>query len=243
MIEAAVAVVLLATLLGALPILLAYHDIQRAVLRGARDAAMLASWRGGANPDALHQVVDGTLEELPWRHPSDGVGLIDAPDARRAESVNAPPPGRAAAMLQFIAAPLRASDGFLGEQFELSQRGFRQVRVDVRVPAIRGAVPPFSSMVLNLTGDSAMLTDAWNAAGSTQVNGRVAGLVPTRRLESVQSGVHALGSILRLIEPAFEQLCPGLIEGELVPASRLGDARVARAVPAAGGVAGGKRCR
>jgi hypothetical protein len=239
LVEAAVAVAVLAVLLAAFPGLLAYQDIQRAALRGARDMSFIAAWYGSAGTTMLEESLDETLAELPWRHPGDGRRLLERVDAHRATLANSPPPGRAATMLDFIAAPLRGGDSHLGEQFDLTQRGFRQVRVDVAVPALRGAMAPFSELSLDLSGEAALLTDAWNAAGSAHVTRRVAGLVPTRKLADAQSAVQALGGILRVIEPTLAQLCPGLIEPELLPQTRLGT----RSVRPAASRAGEERCR
>jgi hypothetical protein len=219
MIETAVAVTVLAAILAALPCLLIYHDVQRTAMRTARDASYLAAWHAQGHAQLSRMLTDG-VADLPWTHPRDGARVVAVEGADRLTASNEAPPGRAAAMLEFLAAPLSESPGYRTAAFQLSQQGFRRVQVELQVPALRGTPAPFSSLALALRGEAALLTDSWNSAGSRQVVERVSGLVPSHLVRAAAAPVRALSGVLQLIEPAYAQFCPGLIEAELLPESR-----------------------
>lgn len=240
MVETAVAVAVFATLLAMLPGVLAYHDIQRATLRSARDVVFLTAWNRGRAPETeLLRNVQSSLADLPWRHVTDGSKLLDG-EPGRVRTSNTAPPGEAARLLEFIAAPLRTEDSYLGPEFALDQAGFRTAEVSVDVPAISGAPEPFSRLQLTLTERSVALTGAWNAAGPGHVAERASGLVPTSLIRKTQAPLAGMAAVLSVIEPAFRELCPGLIEPERVPGSRLqGEPRAGLGAARAGG---GGRC-
>jgi hypothetical protein len=223
LVETLVATTVMVTLLTAMPAVLAYHDIQRTAQRAARDATWLAGWRVSDVATSSRE----SFAELAWRHPADGQPIIHSSDGLELFESDNSPPGRAAAMLQFIAAPLGASGSYLGDSFALSQQGLRRARVDVQVPPLRGAPAPFDSLALSLRGEAALLTDAWNAADAAHVASRAGGLVPTRLLQSADAPIRAFKTLLRVVEPAYQKFCPGLIEPDRVPETRLraGDSR------------------
>jgi hypothetical protein len=226
LVETLVAMTVMVTLLTAMPAVLAYHDIQRTAQRAARDATWLAGWRAGDVAESSRE----SLADLAWRHPADALPIIHSSDGLEVFESDNSPPGRGAAMLQFIAAPLRGTGSYLDDSFALSQQGFRRARIDVQVPPLRGAPAPFDSLGLSLRGEAALLTDAWNAADAAHVASRAGGLVPTRLLQSADAPMRALKTLLRVIEPAYEKFCPGLIEPDRVPETRL-RAGVSRALP------------
>lgn len=222
MVETAVAATVFAVILAAMPCVLQYHDMQRAALRGARDAVFLAAWDNGRHgPAEAMGVVRETLEALPWRHPANGAKVLSAEHDTAVRLQDAAPHGEAARLLEFIATPLRGSGKDLGTSFELSGTGYRTARTTVQVPALRGAPEPFSSLDFTLTESAVALTDAWNAGGSAHVAQRVAGLVPSAKLRAARAPLDAFGPLLRVLEPAFAELCIGLIEPERVPERRL----------------------
>ena len=226
LVETVVAMTLLVTLLATMPAMLAYHDIQRTAHRVARDASFMAGWRAPLDATARQ-----SLAELDWRHPADGRAVIETQDSAPLSDSNGEPPGRAAAMLQFIAAPLREAGGYLGEAFALEQDGFRKVQVELQVPPLRGTPAPFDALALSLRGEAALLTGAWNASGPAQVAARSGGLVPTHLLQSAQAPMRAFTALLQVIEPAYADFCPGLIEPERVPDTRLQSAGARGLIP------------
>jgi hypothetical protein len=222
MVETAVAATVFAVILAAMPCVLQYHDMQRAALRSARDAVFLAAWDNGRQgPVVGLEVVRQTLEALPWRHSSDGAKVLSDEHDAAVRLQDAAPPGEAARLLEFIATPLRGAGQDLGTSFELSGTGYRRARTTVQVPVLRGAPEPFSDLDLTLTESAVALTDAWNAGGSTHVAQRVIGLVPSAKLRAARAPLDAFGPLLRVLEPAFAELCIGLIEPERVPERRL----------------------
>jgi len=228
MVEAAVALVLLSTVLSAIPVLTAYHDVQRTALRAARDASYMAGWSGMADVATLSRRTAEALRELPWAHPADGRPLVADADAGRTTHADGAPPGRAVALMDFISQPLGESAGELPVGAPMLNRaGYHALEVAVAVPAIRGAPAPFSELALRFTERAAALTESWNAGSPEQVLARVRPVVPSARLQGLIEPMRALAAPLRLIEPSFAQLCVGLIEPDLVPETRLG-ARASR---------------
>jgi len=232
MVEASVALVLLAVVVTAIPSLAAYHDVQRTALRAAREASYTAGWSGMGDPERLAQRTLDRLRELPWAHPADGRPLITGDDAARTTHADAAPPGRAAELMDFVARPLGEASATPGSEVSvaappLNRAGYHSVSVAVEVPAIRGAPEPFASLALRLTERASTLTEAWNAGAPAMVTARVRPIVPSAQLQRLAGPMQVLAAPLRLIEPAFEQLCVGLIEPDLVPEPRLG-ARVGR---------------
>jgi hypothetical protein len=141
--------------------------------------------------------------------------------------------------MDFIAQPLSGSTGTVGGSVDLNRAGFHDVRVEVRLPAMRGAPRPFSDLELRLDERVAVLTENWNAAGPGQVSARARGLVPSARLTRLTSPLRTLAAPLRLIEPALANLCVGLIEPDRIPRTRLGRREQRAASP----VQEGSRCR
>ena len=220
MVEAAIAVALLGLVLASMPAVLTYHDVARAAHRAAFDEALMGAWNGSAEAAALDRRLREQVEVLSWRRPSDAATVVAAADARSSVA-DATPPGRAAGLLEFIAAPLSAPGGYGSAGFELTRAGYRTASAELRTSPLRGAPEPFASLDLTFAGTASVLTDAWNASGSPLVVERVAGLVPTAALRDVGRELDVLRGALSLIEPAFEDLCPGRIDAEAVPASRL----------------------
>ena len=221
--ETAVAVVLLATLLAAMPCFIAYQDAQRAALRGARDVSYMSGWSGQSSRASIEGRIDDAIGELPWRHPEDGTLLLASERSSRVDHEDSAPPGRAAALMDFIAAPLGESSGPGQGALPLSRAGFHRTRVELQVPAIRGAPAPFSHLEVPLTERAAVLTENWNAAGPAQVIERVRHIVPSTGLAKAAAPLQALSAPLRLIEPAFASLCIGRIEPDRLPRTRLGE--------------------
>lgn len=222
--ETAVAVVLLATVLASIPCLIAYQDSQRTALRGARDSSYMAGWAGEASHESLKARLDAAIGELPWRHPLDGSPWLAGQDASTLVHEDVTPPGRAAALMDFIAAPLGESTGAGEGALPLNRAGYHAVSVELRVPGLRGAPEPFSQLALSLTERSAVLTENWNAGSPDQVVERVRRIVPSVGLAQAAAPLRALAAPLRLIEPSFATLCIGRIEPDRLPRTRLGDA-------------------
>lgn len=235
LVEGAVALVLLSTVLAAIPCLAGYHDVQRAALRAARDASYMAGWAGMAEAATVSRRSATVFADVPWAHPRDGERWLSGDDAASTDHADSAPPGRAAALMDFIAKPLGESAGLLGGAFELNRSGYHTLRVTAAVPALRGAPAPFSELQLSLEERSAVLTESWNAGTPEQVVARVKPLVPSAQLQPLVEPMQVLAVPLKFIEPAFAQLCVGRIEPDRVPEMRLGDRIARRAAEEQGG--------
>jgi hypothetical protein len=226
MAETLVAGTVLAMLMLALPAIASLQDVQRTGLRAAVNASFLSGWNAQrAVAGDLRTVAGRDLAAMPWAHPANGSPLVEVPGSLDVSTQEGTPPGSTEGAFSFITGPLREAGSYLGAAFDLSPLGFHRAEVKVRVPPMRGAPDPFSALELQLEGHAFLLADAWNAADSAQVRDRVGGLVPSAMLKDVSEPVRALSGLLSFVEPAFDRFCPGLIEAEPVPASRLAGAR------------------
>ena len=180
-------------------------------------------WRSGrmattAPDEAIfrtHFNDDGFVRPVPasqWIAPAD-VSVADSEQAA---------PGHASTAATLLLAPLQAAGGFLGSAFDLSDAGYRTVTVSADLPASRSLPDPFPALELTLAEPMTILSDAWNASGSTHVLQRTGGLVPTQALASLSEGWRPLATALAIVEPGINELCLGLIEPEGVPEDRLG---------------------
>jgi hypothetical protein len=228
LVEGAVTLVLLSTVLAAIPVLAGYHDVQRAALRAARDASYMAGWAGMGDRATLTHRTSAILSDVPWTHPANGERWLSSTEGAKTQYSEAAPPGRASELMDFIARPLGEAQGLLGGELRLSRAGYRALEVVAAVPAVRGAPPPFSGLSLQLTERAFVLTESWNAGTPAQVIARVEPLVPSARLAPLVEPMRAIAAPLQLLEPAFAQLCVGRIEPDRIPEPRLGP-RVSRA--------------
>jgi hypothetical protein len=199
-----------------------YQETQRRGIIAARQAAFEGGWldgRAGSQP---------LRDRLASQH-FDDAGLTDATgqsrvamaDTVRVSGTAAQIPGRGAAAVEFLLAPLRTAGGFLGGDFDLDNRGFRTGIVSVQTNGDSPLPQPFSGLQLRFDQPYALLVDAWNAAGPSHVARRAGALVPGHELSSLSGIWRAAAVPLSLLEPALQQLCLGRIEPDRVPEDRL----------------------
>lgn len=214
MVEFALAVGVLATLLVGMPVICRYHELQVATFQGARRLAFETAWLppGAARPDtgaireALFPAVDGS----------------DQPVAERLGSSDAlsPTPGPAGQATRVLLAPFKTV-ARLAPGFDLRDTTLYREQLTVAVSLPAGLPEPFAGIPIELHGSYTVLGDDWASGGPAQVARRAGSLVITHAAQSFH-GLTALATgLLAIVEPAFRQFCPGTIDPERVPADRL----------------------
>ena len=128
-------------------------------------------------------------------------------------------PGHAGQVARVWLAPFRlvAASGF-----DLHDRALH--RADVVVSLSKPAVLPdiFADAPTALAGHYVLLGDDWASFGPEQVARRAGGLLITHSTLTLRPLLSLGRSLLAVVEPAIDELCPGIIDPERVPADRLG---------------------
>jgi hypothetical protein len=200
-----------------------FQEAQRRAIAGARHAAFESAWRNGrtATIAPAEQVFRTHFDDYGFVRQLPEERWITSSNVRIADS-DQEAPGHASTAATLFLAPLRLAGGFLGGGFDLANSGYRTVMLSVDLPASRRLPDPFPRLELTLSQPMTLLSDAWNAGGSSHVLERTAGLVPTHSLAALSSLWRPVATPLALIEPGIDELCLGLIEPEDVPEDRLG---------------------
>jgi hypothetical protein len=223
MVEFAIGASALVLLMLGVVTLSGYQEVQRRTALMARQSAFHGAWLG--NRQSL-RAAEATLEQQYLQ----GVALMDATGHQalvakggsKLVALDGYTPGLAQTLGNGLLAPLKVVGGFLGGQFDLTQAGYRNGNVEVRIAPIRYLPPPFDQLELKLQQPYGLLSDAWHSGSSTQVVARTSGLVPTGALAAWSGAWRPLLSVLSVLEPSLSQLCLGFIEAERVPEDRLG---------------------
>lgn len=105
--------------------------------------------------------------------------------------------------------------------FDLAQDSALRASVSIRLrPA--ALLPRWLELPeLTLQEHMSLMHDDWDAASSEQVRLRTAALSAAGRLNEWKSILAPVSWALSFLEPAFEKLCLGRIDPEIVPADRL----------------------
>lgn len=218
------------------------QDLQAALVQGARYAAFERALAPVASPelgplvrarflvrgDAPLRAGEGLDDAAEWPAVDDHWrDLRDRPLVERPRDVtlslatSAPTGAASAAML----AAIRGVDAVAtatGRGHDLDTRGWHSLVLRADLGSARSWPAPLDALDLVLEARAAVLGDAWNAAGPGHVVERTAAFVPGERLASFRPALAAFAVPLRLFEPAFDDLCLGRIDPELVPVDRLG---------------------
>jgi len=213
MAEFAVAAGVLALLLLGMPIIGRYHELQLATLEGARQLAYRGSWNQEPTTKADLAALRAALFPATAQNGQPEVGAMDA-----ALEVGAAP-GSAGRAANVWLAPFRLG-GSSG--FDLRDHALHgaDLKVTVTTPAI--APDPFGGLQLVLSSHYELLGDPWASFDPAQVATRTSGLLLTRSASALRPLLSFGKDLLALVEPAFRDFCPGLVDPEQVPSDRLG---------------------
>jgi hypothetical protein len=213
MAEFAVAAAVLALLLLGMPIIGRYHELQLATIEGARQLAFRASWspesRSNGRVAALRSALfpPSAQDELPE------VGAMDA----RFEVGAAP--GSAGRSARAWLAPFRLAGS---SSFDLRDDALHGADLKVTVASPATLPDPFAGLQIALSSHYELVGDPWASFGPAQVAARTTGLMLTRSAAALRPLLSFGKDLLALIEPAFRDFCPGLVDPEQVPSDRLG---------------------
>jgi hypothetical protein len=211
-------------LLGSITIA-GYQEVQRRMTIAARQATFQGAWtRARDDRSTVVRRAAEFQQEDPAVVDAFGHAYVSASDLAAAASLQ-PAPARARAAARAMLQPLRVAGGFLGGDFDLSADGLMAGDIAIDIRSNPRLPKPFAAMSVELRQPFALMTDAWNAAGTNQVRTRTSGLVPTTALSDLQALWRPLLAPLALIEPSLSQLCLGIIEPDRVPEDRLGSGR------------------
>jgi hypothetical protein len=224
MVEFAVAVTVLVLLLLGMPIIGRYHELQVATIEGARQMAFKESWRSGSGSRADTGAIRVALFPPPAGDGQPEAGEMAAQlDVRDA-------PGNAGRAARALLAPflwMRTSG------FDLRDHALHSAELNVAVTNLGTMPQPFSDLPVTLSSRYVLLGDGWDSSGPAQVSGRAGGLLITDAVPVLRPLLSLGKNLLAIVEPAFRDFCPGIVDPEQVPADRLGpqatpDARPSR---------------
>jgi hypothetical protein len=236
LLETLVALLVLVPLWLAVVYVSRWHDLQHTTIAAARHAAF-ESWVTAGRDDAA--IAATTQRRMftddPARIGSGGAGpvarLARWRDHRGAPLVGAPGPevvvGRGvqparvaqAERLAFdIIAPARA----VGRPaFDLQREAARGATVTVPLVHEAGLPEPFGSLRFALVERLDLMVDPWAARGPREVARRTDALSPSAALRDLSRPLEPVRWAVSLFEPAFERLCLGRVDPDIVPPDRL----------------------
>ena len=221
-----------------------WHALQHATIGAARHAAFEA-WvdagrgdpaeltartrRPGVSDDPARFAGAVAEPDLPlaqrplWRDQRGG-RLVTEPGPRvRIDPAAQPEQVEQAESFAFaLIAPARAVGG---PRFDLQRTAARRGEVAVPLQHAADLPEPFGGLRFTLVERLELLVDTWAAADPAQVARRTAALSPSAALRELARPLDPVREAVALFEPAFERVCPGRIEPDIVPGDRLLGAR------------------
>lgn len=228
LVEAVVALLVLVPVFTASYLLWAWQDARHAALVAARFVAFDAALRGAAASgvparEALRQhVLDGRRRGW-WSLGRRPAALVDesAVQVQLSPWALPEPLQRTESAAFTLLAPARA----LGSGALDLQRG-GGIRAQVVLPAAPVTFPVRFERLERiegprLTASLALLADPWRAGSAQRSQTRVESLSVAGRTREWVEPLRGVRAALALVEPAFERLCLGRIDVEIVPPDRL----------------------
>lgn len=213
MAEFAVAAGVLALLLLGMPIIGRYHELQLATIEGARQLAYRESWNPASPSTADIAAVRTALFPASAHDGQPQVGSLNS------RSTTGAAPGRAGRAAKAWLAPFRVAGS---SRFDLRDHALHDAELKVTVTNPAGLPDPFAGLQLALSSHYELLGDPWASFGPAQVASRTQGLLVSRSVTALRPLLSFGKDLLALVEPAFRDLCPGLVDPEQVPLDRLG---------------------
>jgi hypothetical protein len=164
-------------------------------------------------------------ENMNWRdHSRTPDRLIARPSDVTLRTTEANVPGAAGAGVQSVVGALDSIGSVTGSRFDVNRRAYYTSTVSVRLANLTSLPAPLNNLNLTLTDRTTVLGDVWHSSGPTNVAQRTGAMVPSRLFTPINSVLRPVRSALSIFEPAFDQLCLGQIDPEIVPLDRLGPA-------------------
>jgi hypothetical protein len=221
-----------------------WHDLQFATIEAARYGAFAAHQSAGEESAATIGVRavaglftraegrfgdaagDAEAADLPqWRH-SDGSRPLVAASYPRVE-VAAVAEAERVGQLESVAFDLIAPALAVGRgSLELQRGAARRSSAELVVsPAAAATVAP-ASLTLHLQEHLSVMVDGWAARGPAAVILRTNSLSAAGALAAAMEPVAPLRWAIATLEPAFDDLCLGRTDPEVVPPDRLVGARL-----------------
>jgi hypothetical protein len=241
MVEVLVATALLLPLWLGVVYVSRWHDLQHATIAAARYAAFEAHASSGReDPSRIEATVRQRLfsrdparfaggatapadfgDRPQWADHRGQRPLLDRESGPRVEVVATPQPARVAAFEQQAFTLLAPARFVGGPAFDLQRDAARSATVTVPLRHADGLPPPFGGLRLTLTEHLSLLVDPWAARDPRQVAARIDSLSPAGRLRQMVQPLEPVRWAVSLFEPAFERLCLGRTDPEIVPPDRL----------------------
>lgn len=246
LLEFLVGAVALVALLAAIVVTARLQDVQWATISASRYAAFEHAMRGSRlaaadlqghvrsrffePADVPLRTADVRRDDARWRavvanwtdRSPRANALVERPADVVLATGEADPPGAAARLASTVATLADRAALAAGGRFDVNRRGYVSAEVAVRIAPLVSEAAPLSRLNLVLRERTTVLGDSWASSGPEQVAERAAAFVPTAPLRALRPVLGALRWALRLFEPAFDSLCLGRIDPELVPVDRLG---------------------
>lgn len=246
LVETLVAVLALLPLWVGVVYISRWHDLQHATIVAARHAAFAAHQSAGReDPARIAQATRARLfsraanrfeapgAEEPadlgvrpqWADHRGETMLLDRDVGPRIEVAAAEQPelvSRTEQQAILMLAPARIVGG---PPLDLQRSAARGVTVTVPLQHAMDLPVPLSGLRLTLSERLSLLVDPWAARDPAQVVRRIDSLSPTGGLRELMQPLRPVRWAVSLFEPAFERLCLGRVEPDIVPPDRLSGAR------------------
>jgi hypothetical protein len=249
MTEFIIATLLLVPLFIGMTLLARYLDIRSSTVQAARYAAFERATRLNALSDvamgnqvrdrlftfsdAALRSTDGLAANAGWRnenpnwtdHSTSPERLIAAPGDITLRTRETSPPGTAGQVATRLVDVIDDVSRISGSRFDVNTRAFHEAQVSVKLADLAALPAPLDRMNVTLTERTSLLADSWHAGSRRAVARRSGALVPTRLFQRFTDVLEPLLDVFSVIEPAFDQLCLGHIDPDIVPEDRLSPLR------------------
>jgi len=239
MVETLIATTLLVPLWLGVVYVSRWHDLQHTAIASARYAAFEAHVSAGREDRARIEATtrlrlfsrdpgrftadaaDNPDDRPQWSDHRGGTSLLDRASGPRVDVAAVPQPGLVASVEQQVFTLIAPARVVGGPPFDLQRDAARGATVTVPLRHVDSLPAPLGGLRITLSERLSLLVDPWAARDPRQVAMRVESLSPVGRLRDLVRPLEPLRWAVSLFEPAFQRLCPGRIEPDVVPSDRL----------------------